>query len=388
MESRIAFIGITIENSSAHMQANALLQEIAGKVLCQTGLPYRSSNVQIISVILEATDEEIKSLADKLGRIPGVSVNTMLPVNSAKISLDKNSYAPGEKITITLTGATPSRDTIHIYKQGAPYNEPDHLWGSQVPTNNPFLTNAPTAAGNYEVRLHSLLYGVAESNLLATVKFTVEAPVISAKLSLDKNSYAPGEEMTITLTGATPISNTIYIFKQGAPYNGTDHLWGSDVPTNNPFSTDAPTEAGNYEVRLHSVRYFPTEANLMAKVLFTVQAPLNSAKISLDKNSYASGEEMKITLTGATPISNTIHIYKQGAPYNEPDHLWGSSVPTNNPFSTKAPTEAGDYEMRLHSVRYGVAESNLMTKVPFTVQAPLSSSKISLDKNSIRLARN
>jgi len=188
MESRIAFIGITIESLSAHMQVNALLQEIAGKVLCQTGLPYRSSSVHIISVILEATDEEIKSLADKLSRIPGVSVSTMLPVNNANISLDKNSYASGEKMTITLTGATPISNTIHIYKQGAPYNEPDHLWGSSVPTNNPFSTVAPTEAGNYEMRLHSVRYGVAESNLMAKVLFTVQAPTSSEKISLDKNS--------------------------------------------------------------------------------------------------------------------------------------------------------------------------------------------------------
>ena len=231
---------------------------------------------------------------------------------------------------------------------------------------------------SYVERMHST-GPVSDSTLKAANTFTVEAN--NAKILLDKNSYQPGEEMIITLEGITPVipaTHTIYIYKQGAPYNELDCIWGSDVPTNNPFSAKAPIETGVYEVRLHSVRYGPAESNLVTTNTFTVEADIN---ILLDKNSYQPGEKMIITLEGAT---HTIHIYKQGAlynePYNEPYHIWGSDVPINNSFSVEAPAEPGTYVVGLHSVRYGVAYSNLVNTKTFTVET--NNEKILLGKNS------
>ena len=78
MESRIALIGIMIEDLNASVQVNALLHDVADKVLCRMGFPYRSRNLHIISVILEADGDEISSLAGKLGQLHGVSVKTTL----------------------------------------------------------------------------------------------------------------------------------------------------------------------------------------------------------------------------------------------------------------------------------------------------------------------
>ena len=78
METRIALIGIMIEDLSASVQVNALLHNVADKVLCRMGFPYRDRGIHLISVILDATGEEISSLAGKLGRLSGVSVKTML----------------------------------------------------------------------------------------------------------------------------------------------------------------------------------------------------------------------------------------------------------------------------------------------------------------------
>ncbi|MDR0468348.1 MAG: hypothetical protein LBH09_00040 [Peptococcaceae bacterium] len=172
MESNIAFVGIMIEDLSASMLVNSLLHDVADKVLCRTGIPYHKRNLHLISVIMDAPDNEINALAVRLSCLPGVSVKTMLQ-NAVKIALDKTSYAAGEKITITLTGATPINNVILICKKGAPSSEVDNVWGSDVPTSNPFSTNAPSTAGDYEMRLHSVRYGVAESNLMTTAAFTV-----------------------------------------------------------------------------------------------------------------------------------------------------------------------------------------------------------------------
>jgi len=67
-----------IEDLNASVHVNALLHEVADKVLCRTGFPYRNRGVHIISVMMDATGNEISALAGKLGRLPGVSVKTMM----------------------------------------------------------------------------------------------------------------------------------------------------------------------------------------------------------------------------------------------------------------------------------------------------------------------
>jgi len=78
MESRVALVGIIIEDLKASTHVNALLHEVADKVLCRTGYPYRSRGLHIISVLLDASANEINALAGKLGRLSGVSVKTIM----------------------------------------------------------------------------------------------------------------------------------------------------------------------------------------------------------------------------------------------------------------------------------------------------------------------
>jgi len=271
MEQKIAFIGIIIESLNARAPVNSLLQEAAGKVLCQTGLPYDNNNKYIISVILDATDNEVKSLADKLGRISGVSVISTPPVNYVKIILDKYEYEPEEEMSMVLIGATPITDTVRIYKHDAPTNSNNYFWGSSVPANFYLETQVPQDAGHYEVRLHSAGSSSSATNPITTTPFVVlDHNTGDVKITLNKSNYDPGERMQITLKGAMPLSNSIYICRQRAPYSEKSIMWGCIVPLNNPIFTFAPKEEGRYEVRLHSVVRGIAEANLMYRVPFTV----------------------------------------------------------------------------------------------------------------------
>jgi putative iron-only hydrogenase system regulator len=47
------------------------------------GIPYSKRGVNIISVVLDAPDHIISSLSGKLGRIPGISVKSMLAKTKA-----------------------------------------------------------------------------------------------------------------------------------------------------------------------------------------------------------------------------------------------------------------------------------------------------------------
>jgi len=78
MEQRIALIGIIVEDLDASAQVNAALHDYSDKIVGRMGFPYRNRGVNIISVILDATGDEISALAGRLGRIAGVSVKTMM----------------------------------------------------------------------------------------------------------------------------------------------------------------------------------------------------------------------------------------------------------------------------------------------------------------------
>jgi putative iron-only hydrogenase system regulator len=77
MENRIALIGIIVENTESAEEINHLLHENSAYILGRMGIPHRPKKVSIISVVLDAPQNVISSLAGKLGMLPGVSVKTV-----------------------------------------------------------------------------------------------------------------------------------------------------------------------------------------------------------------------------------------------------------------------------------------------------------------------
>ena len=76
MESRVAVIGIVVENPGAADRLNAILHEHAAYILGRMGIPYRERGISIISIAVDAPQDVISSLAGKLGNVPGLSVKT------------------------------------------------------------------------------------------------------------------------------------------------------------------------------------------------------------------------------------------------------------------------------------------------------------------------
>ena len=77
MQTRIALIGIMVEDMGATERINALLHEYSRYVVGRMGIPYRDRGVSIISVVLDAPGNDISTLAGRLGQIKGVSVKTI-----------------------------------------------------------------------------------------------------------------------------------------------------------------------------------------------------------------------------------------------------------------------------------------------------------------------
>lgn len=77
METRIALIGIIVENRDATEKLNALLHEYGSYIIGRMGVPHREKGICIISVALDAPNDIISALSGKLGMIENISVKTI-----------------------------------------------------------------------------------------------------------------------------------------------------------------------------------------------------------------------------------------------------------------------------------------------------------------------
>ena len=76
MESRIAVIGIIVENRENVPEINKLLSDFGDYIIGRMGLPYHERGVSIISVAIDAPQNMINNLSGKLGRLENVQVKT------------------------------------------------------------------------------------------------------------------------------------------------------------------------------------------------------------------------------------------------------------------------------------------------------------------------
>lgn len=76
METRVAVMGIIVENSESVEALNATLHEYAPFIIGRMGIPYRERGINVISVALDAPQDAISALAGKVGNLDGISVKT------------------------------------------------------------------------------------------------------------------------------------------------------------------------------------------------------------------------------------------------------------------------------------------------------------------------
>lgn len=77
-ETKIALVGILVEELDASAKVNALLHDYADYIVGRMGIPYRQKGVSVISVVLDAPRDVISALSGKLGMIGGISVKTVI----------------------------------------------------------------------------------------------------------------------------------------------------------------------------------------------------------------------------------------------------------------------------------------------------------------------
>jgi len=236
--------------------------------------------------------------------------NVNFQITNFAISLDQNLFSPGENITVTVHGnitwdVIRAGGFIAIFESGGgrrleqqPLSVGDGI----------FNFTAPTAGGNYEIRLHS---SRQHNNAnISSVGFTVVPEPVPSRnsnfsISLDQYYFTPGETIEVTLRGSITQSivragSFIAIYEAGTGflerqayhnlmYSGEiSGIHEAPVSADQPrapqeseslevsedyftFIFIAPSSGGDYEIRL----YYPNPRNanelVFIKTAFTVK---------------------------------------------------------------------------------------------------------------------
>lgn len=76
METRVAIIGIIVEEESSVDELNRILHQYGTYIIGRMGIPYEKKGINIISIAVDAPQDIISALSGKLGKLNGVSSKT------------------------------------------------------------------------------------------------------------------------------------------------------------------------------------------------------------------------------------------------------------------------------------------------------------------------
>ena len=76
MENRVAVISVIVGKEGNTETLNSLLHDYGQYIVGRMGIPYRKRNINIISVVIDAPQNESATLSGKIGNLPGVNVKT------------------------------------------------------------------------------------------------------------------------------------------------------------------------------------------------------------------------------------------------------------------------------------------------------------------------
>lgn len=86
MDTRVALIGIVVEDEGSIEKLNNILHQYRGYIIGRMGLPYHKKQFNLISIAVDAPADVISTLAGKIGMLPGVSSKSVY----AKYALKKS----------------------------------------------------------------------------------------------------------------------------------------------------------------------------------------------------------------------------------------------------------------------------------------------------------
>ena len=76
METRVATIGIIVEELDSVGKLNEILHEYGEYIIGRMGIPYHKRGVSLICIAVDAPQDTISALSGKIGRLSGVNAKT------------------------------------------------------------------------------------------------------------------------------------------------------------------------------------------------------------------------------------------------------------------------------------------------------------------------
>ena len=77
METRVAVMGIIVEDTDSVEALNGLLHDYGAYIIGRMGVPYHQRGVNVISVAMDAPADVISALSGKIGRLQGITAKTV-----------------------------------------------------------------------------------------------------------------------------------------------------------------------------------------------------------------------------------------------------------------------------------------------------------------------
>lgn len=77
METKVALIGIVVENFESVEKLNEILHKYGDFIIGRMGIPYKKRGVSVMSVVVDADEDTISAMAGKIGKLPGISSKTV-----------------------------------------------------------------------------------------------------------------------------------------------------------------------------------------------------------------------------------------------------------------------------------------------------------------------
>lgn len=305
-------------------------------------------------------------IVDQFGE-PVAVKQIRIALTTAQLSLEKESFKPGEDIAVAFKGmAGTPEDFVSIVKKG----EKSHIAGSlRTATGgrsegNLTLT-APSEPGEYELRA----WFNGEARLRGRVSFTVRGPDLPPEiadpskpgLAIAAPEYPANEKIIVRFAGfPAEKGNYVALAAVGSP--NTVYVTYKDLlETSGTVELALPPEPGSYELR-GFVGGRTDTVPVMQPIAVTAPAGTGIVTLTLDKASYAPGETIGIDFANMSGSKNdSVVIAEKGSRYSAFISYAYTKGEKAGRAELKAPTQPGDYEVRAFyrddsSVLRGVVE--------------------------------
>ncbi|MCI0605012.1 hypothetical protein L0156_18660 [bacterium] len=305
----------------------------------------------------------------------------------SKVSLNKTSFLPGETIVISYSTGRPPLNSawLGIIPSNVAHgkeseNDTHDVNYAYIPqASGSVELAAPLQPGSYDIRMN---YDGAE---LASATFQVQAVDYKASIKLNKGTFTPGEEITVTFTTdlELPKSAWLGVIPSNVPHGKSDVNDQHDVDyqyvegkKSASLKFHAPEKAGSYDFRLHDADSGGTE---IGSATFQVGSVKLEGTLKLKKDAFAPGEEIDVEFTAPEALSPRawIGMIPSNVPHgkeevnDQHDIQWQYlEKKSSGVLRFVAPPENGSYDFRMNSTDSDGVE---ITSVTFKVGGSLDS---------------